>query len=88
MQSSQLNTMCATYNHYYVIYNKNKTKATQLIPSIMWKDVYVANKVEYPKSKFQEEILKERFWETLRELKIGTSNEEGSKNVVCKMKKS
>lgn len=74
--------MCATYNHYYVISNKNKTKATQLIPSIMWKDVYVANKAEYPKSKFQEEILKKRFWDTLREIKIGKPNEEGSNNVV------
>jgi hypothetical protein len=48
----------------------------------MWKDVYVANKAEYPKSKFQEEILKKRFWDTLREIKIGKPNEEGSNNVV------
>jgi hypothetical protein len=66
--------MCATYNHHFVIYNKDKSKVTQLIPSIVWKVAYTTYKINYPNSELQEKTLKERLWETLRELKIRMSN--------------
>jgi hypothetical protein len=31
MESIKLNIICTTYNHHLVIYNKDKTKVTQLI---------------------------------------------------------
>ncbi len=61
--------MCVVYNHHYVIYNKDKTKVTQSIPSIVCKVVYVMYKMDYPDFEFQDETLKERLWETLKELK-------------------
>ncbi len=65
MESTHLSSMCPTYNHHFAIYNKNKSKNTQLIPNVMWKVVYVSYKSDYPKSNFEEETLKERLWETL-----------------------
>jgi len=44
----------------------------------MWKVVYASYKFDYPKSKFQDETLEERLWETFQDLKTWTSNEEGS----------
>ena len=37
---------------------------------------------EHPRSKFAEDTLKNRLRETLKELKTGTSNEEGSEKAV------
>jgi hypothetical protein len=48
----QLNTMCVVYNHHFIIYSKDKTKVTQLVPFIVWKAMYVAYKFDYPNSKF------------------------------------
>jgi hypothetical protein len=42
VESIQLNTMCATYNHQFAIYGKDKTKVTQLILSTIWKAIYAA----------------------------------------------
>jgi hypothetical protein len=44
--------MCVVYNHHYVIYNKDKTKVTQSIPSIVCKVVYVMYKMDYPDFEF------------------------------------
>ncbi len=82
MESTHLSNMCAPYNHQFAIFSKNKSKNTQLIHNVVWKVVYVSYKSNYSESKFQEETLKERLWETLQELKIGTSNEEGSNIMV------
>ncbi len=60
VESTQLNTMCVAYNHHFTIYSKNKMKVTELIPFTMWKVVHVTYEGDYPKSKFQEETLKER----------------------------
>ncbi len=67
---------------HFAIYSKNKSKNTQLISNTVWKAVYASYKLDYLESDFQEETLKERLWGTLRELKIGTSNEEGLDIVV------
>ncbi len=82
VESTHLNNMCATYNHHFVIYSKNKFKNTQLIPNVVWKAIYVSYKSDYLEIKFEEETLKERLWKTLQELKTRTSNEEGSNKVV------
>ena len=37
---------------------------------------------EYPNNKFTDKSLKDRLWKTLKELRTGTLNEEGSKKVV------
>lgn len=84
MESIHLSTMCATYNHQFAIYSKDKTKVTQLIAFAVWKVVYAAYKMEYPYFNFQEETLKERFQETLQKLKIGTLNQEGLERVVLR----
>jgi hypothetical protein len=82
VESTHLNNMFATYNHHFAIYSKDKSKNIQLIPNAMWKVVFTSYKLNYPKSNFQEETLKKWLWETLRELKTRTSNEEGSNKVV------
>lgn len=38
--------------------------------------------MDYPYFEFQEKTLKEKLWETLRELKTWTLNEEGSKTII------
>jgi len=43
---------------------------------------YVDYKFKFPDSVFQEESLKERLQDTLKELKISIVNEEGAKRVV------
>jgi hypothetical protein len=43
-----LNTMVATYNHHFVVYNQGKKKVTQFIPSIVWKVVYNTFQKTYP----------------------------------------
>ncbi len=52
VDSTQLNNMCATYNHHFAIYNKDKLKNTQLIPNAMWKVVYASYKLDYLKLDF------------------------------------
>jgi hypothetical protein len=52
VESIHLNNMCVAYNHHFVIYSKNKSKNTQLIPNAMWKVVFVSYKLNYPKSDF------------------------------------
>jgi hypothetical protein len=44
--------VCVVYNHHFAIYNKDKTKVTQSIPSIVWKVVYVAYKMDCPNFEF------------------------------------
>ncbi len=79
----QLNIMCVAYIHHFAIYSKDKTKVTQLIPSMVWKVVYTTYKNDYPVSKLQQKKTLNFFiLETLRELKIGTSNRQGLKRVV------
>jgi hypothetical protein len=60
VESTHLSNMCATYNHHFVIYSKDKSKNTQLILNAVWKVVYASYKLDCPKSDFQEETLKER----------------------------
>jgi hypothetical protein len=65
VESTHLSSTCATCNHLFAIYNKNKSKNTQLIPNAVWKVVYVPYKSDYLKSDFWEETLKEMLQETL-----------------------
>ena len=55
---------------------------TQLVRGKVWKLVYDQFLSEHHGSKFAEETLKDRLRETLKELKTGMSNEEGSDRAV------
>ena len=54
----------------------------QLVPGKVWKLVYEQFLQEHLESKFAEDTLKDRLRETFKELKTGTSNEEGSEKAV------
>ena len=77
-----LSSLVAAYTTHFVAYSRGKTSVTQLVPGKVWKLVYNQFLFEHLGSKFVEETLKDRLWETLKELKTGTSNEEGSDRVV------
>jgi hypothetical protein len=49
---------------------------------LVWKNIYLDYKIEYPNSPFKEDSPKERLRATLAELKTGTSNEENAEKVV------
>ncbi|CAM6100772.1 unnamed protein product [Calypogeia fissa] len=69
VDSLHIRTMVAAYNHHIVIYSKNRKKVGQLIPGKVWKVVYAHYKTVFPTSPFQEETLKDRLRETLKEMK-------------------
>ena len=75
-------SLVAAYTTHFAAYNKGKTNVTQLVPKKVWKLVYDQFLREHPDSKFAEKTLKDRFWETLKELKTRTPNEEGSDRAV------
>ena len=78
-----LASLVAAYTTNFATYNKGKTNVTQLVPKKVWKLVYDQFLREHHGSKFAEEMLKDRLWETLKELKkSGTSNEEGSNRAI------
>ncbi len=56
VESTHLSNTCVTYyNHHFVIYNKYKSKNTQLISNVVWKVVYASYKSDYLELEFQEE---------------------------------
>jgi hypothetical protein len=55
VESTHLNNMCATYNHHFAIYSKNKFKNTQIIPNVVWKAIYASYKSNYLELKFEKE---------------------------------
>ena len=75
-------SLVTAYTIHFVAYSKEKTNVTQLVPGKVWKLVYNQFVREHPGSKFTEEMLKDHLRETLKELKTGTSNEDGSDRVV------
>jgi len=55
-----LSSMAASYNHHFMLYNRNKNNVTQLIPNQVWKVVYKDYKKQFPNSEFHLESLKDR----------------------------
>jgi hypothetical protein len=82
MDFMYLNFMAASYNHHFVLSNWDMTNVTNLIPSQVWKVVYKDYKKQFLDSKFHPKSLKDRLQKCLKELKIGTSNEHGTKKVL------
>jgi hypothetical protein len=73
-----LNSLAISYNHHFMLYSWHRKNVTQLVLSHVWKIVYVIYKLNFLDFVFQEESLKDKLWNTLKELKIGTTNEEGA----------
>jgi hypothetical protein len=74
--------MAISYNRHFAKYSKEKMNVKQLIPTLVWKAIYSKYKETYLNNIFQENTLKIWLQDALKELKIGTSNEDGSEKVV------
>lgn len=74
-----LGCMVAAYNHHFAIYSRHRKQVNQLIPSVVWKAIYAHYLKQFPESLFQEESLKDRLRDRLKELKKGSPNEENSR---------
>ncbi len=77
VDSIQLNTMATSYNLHFVNYSLGKKHVIQLIPTLMWKQVYIDYQTIYHDSYLMEKNFKDWLWNILKELKIGISNQEG-----------
>lgn len=81
VNSFHLSELIEAYNFCFAEYSKSR-KMSQLIPALVWRDVYLLFKSSFRASSFSEDTLKERLRETLRELKTGNSNVENSETTV------
>ena len=77
-----LSSLVSLYTTHFATYSSERTNVTQLVPGKVWKLVYERFLREHSGSKFVEDTLKDKLRETFKELKTGTSNEEGSKKAV------
>jgi hypothetical protein len=82
MEFPHLNTMATSYNKHFSNYNMGKKQVIQLIPVIVWKQVYINYQLHHLDLVFVEEILKDYLHDNLEEFKIGTSNEERLKRTT------
>lgn len=82
VDSLVIDSLVASYNTHFATYSRWKKNVTQLVPGKVWKLVYEQFLREHPGNKFAEETLKDRLRQALKELKTGTSNEEGSEKAV------
>jgi hypothetical protein len=78
VDSLHLSCLVASYNVHFAKYCKGRKQVTQLVPSLVWKEVFKEYKEHYTNSPFVEETLKARLRETLKEIKTGTSNDDNS----------
>jgi hypothetical protein len=62
--------MVVSYTCHFATYSIGKKQVTQVIPSAIWKNVYLDYQKEYPNSTITEDWLRN----TLKELKIRNSN--------------
>ena len=86
VDSEVLSSLVLLYTTDFATYNNSTTNVTQLVPKKVWKLVYRQFLREHPGSKFAEDTLKDRLRKTLKELKTGTSNKEGSEKVVLQVR--
>ena len=71
-----LSCLVASYNVHFAKYCKDRKQVTQLVHSLVWKEVFKEYKEHNTNSHFVEETLNDRSRETLKEIKIGTSNDD------------
>ncbi len=69
--------MVILYNLHFANYNLDKKQITQLIPTIMWKQIYIDYQVIHLDSYIVKKTLKDKLQDILKELKIRASNEKG-----------
>lgn len=82
VDSFHLASLVTAYNSCFAEYSSTRKNVTQLIPSLVWKEVHLLYRNSFPDSPFSEETLKDRLRETLKELKTGTSNVDNASKVV------
>ena len=85
VDSVVLSWLVSSYTMHFATYSNGRKNVTQLVPGKVWKLVYEQFLREHPGSKFVEDTLKDRLRKTLKELKTGTSNEEGSEKAVLQV---
>jgi hypothetical protein len=66
VESLHLSYMVSAYNQFFASYSINWKNVSQLIPSLVWKDVYEHYCKQFPDSQLKEETLKDRLRETLK----------------------
>jgi hypothetical protein len=59
VNSIQFNTMVTSYNLHFVNYSLGKKQITQLIPTLVWKQVYTDYQTAYLDSYLTEKTLKD-----------------------------
>lgn len=62
-------------NKHFAAYSQGQKQVTQLVISVVWKLAYAYYFVGYLDLLFQEDPLKDRLRDTLKDLKMGTNNE-------------
>jgi hypothetical protein len=83
IDSVHLSLLVSSYHKHFNEYsNVRKKSSNQLVIALVWKNIYLDYKIEYPNSPFKKDSPKERLRATLAELKTGTSNEENAEKVV------
>lgn len=82
VDSFHLSKLVKAYNFYFQEYSKKRKNILQLIPSLVWKDVYMLYNSSFPESPFSKDTLRDRLRETSKELKTSTSNIENADTVV------
>ena len=79
IDSFLLSTLIGAYNVHFEEYSRTRKQVSQTIPAVVWRKVYDTFINVHPEAiKFNEENLKDRVRQTLRELKTGTSNQKGT----------
>jgi uncharacterized protein YaaW (UPF0174 family) len=66
--------MDVSYTSHFATYNIGKKQVIQVIPSVVWRNVYLNYQKEYPNSTIAEETLKDWLHNTLKELKTRNYN--------------
>jgi hypothetical protein len=88
IKSQILNTLAMSYHLHFSIKNILKTRRKwQLISSLVWKVVFTYYKVIYFNNLFKKDILKDQFWNTLKEFKTKISNEERNERIMLQNEK-
>lgn len=82
VDSSHVCALEAAFHHHFAVYSKDRKTVNQIIPSVVWKAVYSQYKRIFPNSKFQQESLKDRLREMIKEKKTENSAQLGTEKAV------
>ena len=82
VDSLQLSCLVASYNIHFTKYCRHHKQVTQIVSSLVWKEMFKEYKDHYTDSLFLEETLKDHLKETLKEIKTNNNNKDNSNNVT------